>query len=238
MTWLLLPQAGSKVEASSIQTEQCLAPCMFTVPLCAPPTRHTTFPFTMLLMAVGCCSSSSRACETVSAALLKPCRWHSRVGEGHAVPDMTLTAGMSSTRSRRQKTCWQRGGQGCQRGRGVRCPALPSFIVPEGIYMSSSSLISAPRLWRTGPATPGMATMMASSSTGSSRASCCRLGTPWVCCPLPSQPLHLMSLLGNILLLTKCFCHGQLGCCLMVMAGRLSCPQLSSFSHSSARSRL
>ena len=65
---------------------------------------------------------------------------------GDAVLDMAVTAGMSSTRSQRQKTCWQLGARGCQKGKGGCYPALPSFTVPEGIYMSSSSLISAPRL--------------------------------------------------------------------------------------------
>ena len=212
---------------------------MLTTPLChppPPPPPHTPIPGTPLTHP-GCCFwqwGAAHPPQEPVTRVFSTCeafQWQKQFGvtEGHAVPDMAVTAGMSSMRSQQQKTCWQLGGQGCQRGKGVRCPALPSFTVPEGIYMSSSSLISAPRLWRTGPATPGMATMMASSSTGLSRASCCRLGTPWVCCPLPSQTFHLMLLLGNTLLLTKCYCHGQAGRCLMVMTGSPTSPQLSSF---------
>ena len=87
---------------------------------------------------------------------------------------------MCSMRSKKRRIWWRREGRGCKRGRGAPYPGQLSSTAQEGTYMLSFSQSSVPRLWRTGPHTPAMATTMASSSTESSRASCCRQETPWV----------------------------------------------------------
>lgn len=85
------------------------------------------------------------------------------------------TAGMCSMRSRVQMRCWQPGGQMPQRAGQGPCLRQPSSIALAVTSMSSCSLTSALRLWKTGSPTHGTATTMVSSSIESSKALCCRL---------------------------------------------------------------